>query len=141
MQKGSEYILSLISSQTLSLYPAINDMVDLCPNLWCNNYKTIFFLDDNLFALFPPKLYYLCALYGKLTVFFSSDPNYTVQNPLRNKQVCTKLINVIMENNQKCVVQCCNKSISVIATHVYLYFYFLFRCDVMFVHRFNMFIR
>ena len=33
VQKGSEYILSSTSSQILSVSPAINDMVYLCPNL------------------------------------------------------------------------------------------------------------
>ena len=33
VQKGSESILSSASSQTLSVSPANNDLVDLCPNL------------------------------------------------------------------------------------------------------------
>ena len=33
VQKGSGYILSSISSQTLAVSPANNDLVDLCPNL------------------------------------------------------------------------------------------------------------
>ena len=49
VQKGSGYILSSTSSQTLALSPANNDMVYLCPNLWCSNSKAIFFLAGNLF--------------------------------------------------------------------------------------------
>ena len=33
VQKGSGSILSSTSSQTLAVSPAINDLVDLCPNL------------------------------------------------------------------------------------------------------------
>ena len=33
MKKGSGYILSSKSSQTLAVSPAINDLVDLCPNI------------------------------------------------------------------------------------------------------------
>ena len=33
MKKGSGSILSSTSSQTLAVSPAINDLVDLCPNL------------------------------------------------------------------------------------------------------------
>ena len=33
VQKGSGYILSYTYSQTLAVSPAINDLVDLCPNL------------------------------------------------------------------------------------------------------------
>ena len=33
VQKGSGYILSYTSSQTLSVSPSIKDLVDLCPNL------------------------------------------------------------------------------------------------------------
>ena len=33
VQKGSGSILISTSSQTLAVYPAINDLVDMCPNL------------------------------------------------------------------------------------------------------------
>ena len=33
VQKGSGYILSSTSSHTLVVSPAINDLVDMCPNL------------------------------------------------------------------------------------------------------------
>ena len=60
-QKGSGYIISLISFQKLSVSPAINDLVDLCPNLWCNHYKKIIFLGANFFvfdfSFISPKIH------------------------------------------------------------------------------------
>ena len=40
----------------------------------------------------------LCPMWENNRIFPLS-PSYTVQNPLWNKQVCTKLINIIIENN------------------------------------------
>ena len=51
MQKGSGYILSSTSSQTLAVSPANNGVVDLCPNLWFSYSKAIFFLAGNFFSL------------------------------------------------------------------------------------------
>ena len=50
VQKGYGSILRSISSQTLAVSPAKNDLVYLQPNLWCNNSKVIFFLDGNFFV-------------------------------------------------------------------------------------------
>ena len=102
-EKVSGSILSSIYSQTLAVSPAINDLMDLCPNIWCKNSKAIFFLDSNFFVfeicfIYPQNACFLCALCGKVTTFLSLSPKYTVQNTLWNKQVCPKLINVIMEN-------------------------------------------
>ena len=47
--KGSGYILSSTSSQTLAVYPSNSNLVDLCPNHWCNNSKGIFYLAGNFF--------------------------------------------------------------------------------------------
>ena len=104
MPKGSGSIISSISSKTLAVSPANNDLVGLWPNLWCNNYKAIFFVDGNFFVLdissiSPKNECFLFALCGKVTTFFSLDPNYTVQNPFLCKQVCPEFINVIIENN------------------------------------------
>ena len=59
VQKRSGYILSSISSHTLAVSPANNDIVDMWTNLWCKNSKEIYFLDGNFFvfpfALFIPK--------------------------------------------------------------------------------------
>ena len=78
--------------------------MDLCPNLWCNNSKAIFFLAGNLFSfdislIFPRNSCFLCALCGKVTAFLFSAPNYTVQNPLWKRQLCPAFINVIIEIN------------------------------------------
>ena len=57
VQKGSGYILSSISCQIFSAYPSLNDLLDMCPNLWCNNstsfYVPLSFL--NAFLLLLPK--------------------------------------------------------------------------------------
>ena len=89
VQKGSGSILSSIYYQTLSVSPANNDLADLWPNLYCNNYKAIFFLDGNFFffeiSLISPKnACFLWALCVNVTVLFSFAPKYTVQNPLWN---------------------------------------------------------
>ena len=39
----------------------------------------------------------LCNMFQDNRIFLSLK--YTVHNPFRNKQVCPKIINVIMENN------------------------------------------
>ena len=103
MPKGSESIFSSISSQELAVSPANNDLMDMWPNLWCNNSKPILFLDGNFlffdfFHISPKNACFLCALCGKLTTFFYLAPKYTMQNPLLNKQLCLKFINVIMNN-------------------------------------------
>ena len=46
VQKGSGSIINSTYSQTLAVYPANNDLVDLCPNLLCSNSKAIFFLAE-----------------------------------------------------------------------------------------------
>ena len=104
MQKGSRSSLSSISSQTLALPPYNNYLVDLWPNLWCNNYKATFFLDGNFFDfdisfISPQNACFLCELCGNVTTYFSLAHNYTIKNPLWNIQVCPKWINVIFENN------------------------------------------
>ena len=87
VQKGYESILSSISSQTLAVSPAINYIVDLWPNLWCNNSKAIFFLGANFFVfgicfISPQNACFWCALCGKVTAFLSLSPNYTSYKPL-----------------------------------------------------------
>ena len=90
VQKGSRYIISSISPQTLSVSPAKNDLVDLWPNLWCNNYRAIFFLAGNFFIfdiyfISPRNKCLLCALCGNVTAFISFSLKYTVKNPFWNK--------------------------------------------------------
>ena len=102
VQKGSWSILSSIPFQTFAVSTAINDLVDLCPNLWCNNSKATFFLGANLFYFYfipPKKACFRCALCGKVTGFFSLSPKYTVQNPCEINKYIPKLINDIIENN------------------------------------------
>ena len=104
MQKGSESILSSISYQKFAVSPSINNLVYLCPNLWCKNPEATFFLGAILFYLYisfvlPKNSCFLCGLCGRVTAFFFSSPKFTVQNSLWNKQVCHKFITLIIENN------------------------------------------
>ena len=104
VQKGYESILIYIHSQTSAVSPANNDLVDLWPNLWCNNSKAIFFLaGDFVFfdisLIFPRNTCFLCAICGKVTELFSFAPKYTVQKPLWISQVCPEFIDLMFENN------------------------------------------
>ena len=76
----------------------------MCPNLWCNNSKAIFFLAGNLFFFdtswfFPVKACFLCAICGNVTALSSFAHKYTVQNPLWKRHVCPAFINVMIENS------------------------------------------
>ena len=57
--KGSGYIPSSISCQNFSVSPSINDLLDRCPNMWCNNSKETFFLGVTFFhlAFLKPKIH------------------------------------------------------------------------------------
>ena len=78
VQKGSRYIISYISSQTLSVSPANNYLVDLWPHLWCNWSRSIFCVYGNFFVfdislISPKNACFLCSLCGNvtaLTLFF-----------------------------------------------------------------------
>ena len=60
-------------------------------------------------------------------LIFSLLPNYTVQNPLWNKQVCPKFINIIIENNlsRRSVSKntVCNDAIkvSLLLSHIFIW--------------------
>ena len=102
MQKGSGYIQISISSQTLSVSPSKNDLVDLWPKFWCNNSRATFFLGANFFvfdisSIPPQNACFLSALCDNVTEFFYFAPKNTVQNSFCNKQVCPKFINVLIE--------------------------------------------
>ena len=104
VQKGYGFILSSISCRTFAVSPAINDMVNLCPSLWCKNSEATLFLGAISFDLdfsfvFSKNACLLCALCDRVTAYSFSSPNYTIQTPLQNKQGCTKLTNVIIKNN------------------------------------------
>ena len=107
VQKGSGSSICSISYQTFAVSPAINDLVDLCPNIWCNISKETFLLGATFFDLsfsfvFKINVLFLSALWGRVNTFFFLSPNYNVQNPLWNKQVCPILVNIIIENNLSC---------------------------------------
>ena len=150
-KKGSGSIFSFKSSLTLVVSPAKNDLVDFWPNLWCNNYTSMFFLAGNLFFfeisfIFPRKPCFLCELCGKVTALSPFAPKYTVQNPLWKKQVCPAFINILIENNLSnksgAKSTLCNVAIKryQLLLHTFLYMSFLLRCDVMSIRNFNVFI-
>ena len=76
VQKGYGSILSPISCQKIILHPDINDLLDMCPNLRCNNSKANFFLGDIFFDfdicfIFPKNACFRSSLCGEVTAFFS----------------------------------------------------------------------
>ena len=79
VQKGSGYILGSISCQKFEVPPAINDLVYLCPNIWCNNSKASLFLGDTFFDLafsfvFTKDVYFLYGLCSRVTAFYFLSP-------------------------------------------------------------------
>ena len=71
---GSGSISSSIPSQTFTVSTAINYLVDLCPNLWCNNSESTFFLgaifyDLDFSLVFTKDSCFLYAKYGRGTTF------------------------------------------------------------------------
>ena len=154
VQKGSGSILSSISFQNFAVSQAINDMVDLCPNLWCNNPKATFLLDVTLFDLALYKYIFLtkntcflCEVCARVTTFFLLLPNYTVQNPFWDKQVCYKFINVMIKNNpfhrSGSKITLCNVAmkVSILSLHIIIWNLNLWIFhDLISVYNFNIFI-
>ena len=64
VHNGSVYTLSSIYCQTFSVSPEISDLVDLCPNLWCNSSKENFFLGIYFFV------FDFSFLFTKIVFFF-----------------------------------------------------------------------
>ena len=59
----------------LSVSPAINDLVDLCPNSWCSNFEAIFFrcttfFDSDFYLVFTKNACLLYAVCGRVTTRF-----------------------------------------------------------------------
>ena len=76
VKKGSVSILISIFCQKNSVSLAINDMVDLCPNLWSNRSKATFFLGATFLDLafyfdFAKNSCFLCELCVRVTAFSS----------------------------------------------------------------------
>ena len=83
VQKGLRSTLSSISFQTFVVYPVNSNMVDLCTNLWCNNYREIiysivWFCNLYLFFVFTKNACFLCELCGRVTVFCFLSPKKTI---------------------------------------------------------------
>ena len=104
VHNGSVSILSSVSFQICSVYPASSDIVDLCPNFWCDNPKEnvflgIWFCAFDFSFIFTKNACFLFVTCVNVTAFCSMSMNNTVKTSLWKSQVCIKFINVIMENN------------------------------------------
>ena len=104
VHNGSGYTLISISCQTISVYPDSRDLVDLCPNLWCNNSKEIFFWGI-LFCgfkfsfVFTKNACFFFAVCGNFATFCSLSLKKTVKTYMKS-QVCSEFIIIILENNR-----------------------------------------
>ena len=104
VQYVSGSTLSSISWQKNPVSPASSYLVDLCPYIWCNNSKEnvflgICFCDFEFSFIFTKNACFCCELCGNVTAFCSLSLNKSVPKHLWKRQVCTKFINLIMENN------------------------------------------
>ena len=102
VHKGSGSTLRSKYCQTLAVSLVISYLLDLCPNLWCNNSRAILFLggfDFDFSFVFAKNACFLCTLCYNVTAFCWLELNTTMQKPLWKSQVCPKFINLIMENN------------------------------------------
>ena len=93
VQNGSGSTLSSISFQTFALSPASSDLLDLCPNLWCNNSKETLFLgicfcDFEFSLVFTKNACFLCVMCSNVTAFCLSLLKKTVQISLWKGQAC-----------------------------------------------------
>ena len=82
-KKGSGSTLISMSCQKKSVYPAIIELLDLCPNIWCNNSRETFFLgicfcDFDFSFVFTKNACFICALCGNVTTLCSLSLNKTV---------------------------------------------------------------
>ena len=59
-----------------------------------------FFCDLDFSFIFTKNTCFLCTICSNVTVFCSFTLKETVQNTLQKREVCTKFIITIMENNQ-----------------------------------------
>ena len=77
-----------------------SELVDLCPNLCCNNSRENIFSGGFSFDfsfIFTKSLYFLCAICGNITAFCWLSLKKTVQNTLWKRQVCPNFISIIMK--------------------------------------------
>ena len=93
-----------MSCQSFAVSPGSSDLLELSPNLWCNNTKEKLFLgicfcDFDFTIIFTKNACFLCDLCGNVTAFYSLSLRKTTQNPLWKRQVCIEFMSVIMENN------------------------------------------
>ena len=99
VHKVSGPTLSSMSCKILSVSPSSSDLVNLCPNIWCNNSRYIlflgvFFCGFDLSFVLTKKSCFLCALCSNVTVLCSLSLKKTVQNSLWKSQVSIKFIDL-----------------------------------------------
>ena len=83
VQKGSGSILISMYFQTIIISLSSGNVVNPCPNLWCNNSRKSFFLgicfnDFGFSLVFTQNECFICALCRNITAFYSISLNKTV---------------------------------------------------------------
>ena len=104
VHNGSGSKLSQMYWQTYTISTTSGDLLDLCPNLWCNNPKDNFFLgilfcDFDSSFVSTKNICFCCGLCGNITAFYLLSLKKNVQNYLWKRHICSEFINIIMENN------------------------------------------
>ena len=74
VQKGSGSTLISMSCQTLAASLEIMDLLELCTNIWCNNFREILLLgmvvfDFDFCFVFTKHACFLCTLCGNVAAF------------------------------------------------------------------------
>ena len=87
VNKGSVSTLMSMSCQNVSVSPTSSELLDLCPNLWCNNSKETLFLgicfcDFDFYFIFTKNACFICALCGNVIAFCSLSLDKTVKSTL-----------------------------------------------------------
>ena len=86
-----------MSCQNISVYPASSDLLDMFPNLWCNNPKEAFFLgilfgDFDFSFVFTKNACFHWALCGNVTAFCL----VSLENPMKTfDEKCKDALNLL----------------------------------------------
>ena len=96
VQKGSGSTLGSTSCKTFAVYSSNSDLVALCPNLWCNNYRENFFLgvcfcNFDFYFVFTKNACFLCALSRDCILFVITEENSAKTFVKKNKYVPNSL--------------------------------------------------
>ena len=104
VHKWSGSTLSSISCQTFTLSLANSNRVELCPNLWWNNYREILFFWV-FFVISTFILFYQKCMFSLYNTWYSNRVLFvitkeTMQKNLWKRRLCPKLTNATIENNR-----------------------------------------